>query len=207
MSKTINRPSENELSYMPVDITLLTMIQNSAIRDRRLFLCDEVTRESMFKIVYYMNRIKDFDDAEDISMKDRLPITIILDCYGGYVDHCLALMSTIESFKEMGYHIVTQVNSIAHSCGFMLLIMGSEKVGLRFAKTMLHQISSGTGGEVQTQEEQLEESKASWNLFKKLIVKNTKITMEELDDLTKRKFNWYFDMETALKYGVITKII
>jgi len=203
----MNKSLNGEMGYVPTDMILLNMVQNSAIRDRRLFLCDEVTRESMFKIVYYMNRIKDFDDNENIPMKDRLPISIILDCYGGYTDHCQALMGTIMSFKEIGYHIITQVNSIAHSCGFMLLIMGSEKVGLRYARTMCHQISSGTGGEIQTQEEQLEESKYSWNLFKNIIVENTKITIEELDDLTKRKFNWYFDMQTALKYGVIDKII
>ena len=74
-------------------------------------------------------------------------------------------------------------------------------------KTMCHQVSSGTYGEVQSQEEQLEESKRLWVLFKDIIVENTNITIEELNDITKRKFDWYFDMETALKYNVIDKII
>lgn len=206
MNKIINRPSD-EFSYVPIDMTLNMMIQNSALRDRKLYLCDEVTRESMFKIVYYMNRLKDIDDNDNIPMKDRKPISIILDCYGGYVDNCLALLSTIRAFKSMGYHIITQVNSVAHSCGFMILLMGSERKGLYFARTMCHQISSGTGGEVQSQEEQLEESKRLWVLFKDIIVENTSITIEELNDITKRKFDWYFDMESALKYHVIDKII
>jgi len=203
----MNKSLNGEMGYVPVDMILLNMIQNSAIRDRRLFLCEEVTRESMFKIVYYMNRIKDFDDNENIPMEERKPISIILDCYGGYVDHCLALMSTIISFKKLGYHIITQVNSVAHSCGFMILLLGSERLGLLYARTMCHQISSGTGGEVQSQEEQLEESKRLWVLFKDIIVENTNITIEELNDITTRKFDWYFDMKTALRYGVIDKII
>jgi len=206
MGKDINRPSD-EFSYMPIDMTLNMMIQNSALRDRKLYLCDEVTRESMFKIVYYMNRLKDIDDNDNIPMKNRLPISIILDCYGGYVSHGLALMSTIVSFKEMGYKIITQVNSVAHSMGFMLLILGSERRALRFMKTMCHQVSSGTQGEVQSQEEQLAESKRLWELMKTIIIENTSITMEELNDITSRKFDWYFDCETALKYNVIDVVV
>ena len=195
------------LGDIPIDLTLNAMVQNSALRDRKLYLCDEVTRESIFKIVYYMNRIKDIDDNENIPMELRKPIYIIEDCYGGYVSHGLALLSTIESFKEMGYKIITQVNSVAHSMGFMILILGSQRRALRYSKTMCHQISSGTYGEVQSQDEQLEEHKRLWELLKKIIVDNTKITMEQLEDITTRKFDWYFDSEMALEFGIIDEII
>lgn len=190
-----------------VDLELQTMTQNSSLRDRRLFLCDEVTRESIFKIVYYMNRIKDLDDSAKIPMSKRQSISIILDCYGGYVTHGLSLISTIEYFKEIGYNIITQCNSVAHSMGFMILIMGSERRILRYARTMVHQLSSGTFGEVQSQEEQLEESKRLYTILKEIIIKNTNITIEEMNDITSRKFDWYFDANQALEKGIVEKII
>jgi ATP-dependent protease ClpP protease subunit len=193
--------------FMPVDIELQSMVRNGALRDRRLFLCDEVTRESIFKVVYYMNRLKDLDDLEEIPMEERKPITIVLDCYGGYVSHGLSLISTIESFKKMGYKIITQCNSVAYSMGFMILIMGSERRMLKYSRCMCHQVSSGTYGEVQSQEEQLEESKRLWNSLKQIIIENTDITMDELDDITKRKFDWYFSAEESLTRKVIDKIL
>ena len=55
--------------------------------------------------------------------------------------------------------------------------------------------------------EDLEETKRLWDLSQKLYLKRTKLTQEQLDDLTVKKLDWHIDAETALKYEIVDEII
>lgn len=193
-----------EISYTYPDRFLDEMKINSAIRDRRIFISEEVDRESMFKACYLLDRLVEIDKLEG---KEKRDIELILDTYGGYIYHGLALISKIESLKEQGYKILTTVNSVAMSMGFMLLLVGSERRGLRHSRIMCHQPSSATWGTLQDQEESVEETRELWIRMKELIIKYTDITDEQLEDIKSRKFDWFMWSEDALRLKVIDKII
>ncbi|WP_299831256.1 ATP-dependent Clp protease proteolytic subunit [uncultured Metabacillus sp.] len=193
----------SELSYVYPDRFLDEMKINSAMRDRRIFISEEVDRESMFKACYLLDRLSHFDKQEG-TKKD---IEIILDSYGGVCYHGLALISKILSMREDGYRIITTVNSVAMSMGFMILLCGSYRRGLKHSRIMCHQPSSATWGTLQDQIESVEETIAIWNRLKELITKYTKITDEQLEDIKRRKFDWFMWSEEALELGVIDHII
>jgi len=193
----------SEMSFVPVDRFLEEMKMNSALRDRRIFISEEVDRESMFKACYLLDRLVELDKTEGVK-KD---IEIVLDSYGGYIYHGLALISKIESLRELGYKIITTVNSVAMSMGFMILLCGSERRGLKHSRIMCHQPSSASWGTLQDMEESVEETVELWNRMKDLIIKYTNITNNQLEDIKSRKFDWFMWSEDAIKLGVIDKII
>jgi ATP-dependent Clp protease protease subunit len=193
----------SELNYGYPDKFLDEMKINSALRDRRIFINEEVDRNSMFKVCYLLDRLVELDKQDGIK-KD---IEIILDSYGGYIYHGLALISKIQSLREIGYKIITTVNSVAMSMGFMILICGSERRALKHSRIMCHQPSSDSWGTLQDMEESVEETNALWNRMKKLIIKYTNITDEQLEDIKSRKFDWFMWSEEALKLNVIDKVI
>jgi ATP-dependent Clp protease protease subunit len=193
----------SEMSFVSTDRFLEEMKINSALRDRRIFISEEVDRESMFKACYLLDRLVELDKQDRIK-KD---IEIVLDSYGGYIYHGLALISKILSLREKGYKIITTVNSVAMSMGFMILICGSERRALKHSRIMCHQPSSASWGTLQDMEESVEETNSLWIRLKDLIKKYTNITEEQLEDIKTRKFDWFMWSEEALKLGVIDNLL
>lgn len=185
------------------DRIIQEMTINSPIRDRRIYLNDEIDRESIFKVIYWLDRL----EMLDLKTGKKNDIEIIIDSYGGSVYHTLSLISKIESLIAKGYNIITTVHSVAMSGGFFTLICGSERRALRHSRIMAHGISSGCFGSHQSMEEDMEETQSLWIRLKDITKSKTKISDEKLEELKKFKYDWFMWAETALELGVIDKII
>lgn len=194
----------SEMNFMPVDRFLEDMKINSALRDRRIFINEDVSGDSMFKACYLLDRLVEIDKSSGEGKPD---IEIVSDTFGGSCYAGLSLISKMESLKEQGYKIITTSNSVSMSMGFMILICGSERRALRHSRIMCHQPSSATWGSLQDQEESVEETLAIWNRMKELIIKYTNITDGQLEDIKSRKYDWFMWSEEAIKLGVIDNII
>lgn len=193
----------SELLTMYPDRIIEEMKVNSAIRDRRIFLSEEVDRESIFKVCYYLDRLVKLDQQTGA----KEDIEIVISSYGGYIYDGLALISKIESLKDMGYKVITTINSVAMSMGFMIGIVGSVRRALRHSRLMCHQPNSESWGTLQDQEESIEETQKLWTRIKELITKYTDITDEELEEIKSKKYDWYLWSEEAKELNVIDEII
>lgn len=185
------------------------MITNKALKERTLVLNDYVDVESIYKISYYMDRIKKQDDSKDLPKEDRI-ITIELSSGGGSITDGNFLMGKIEKFKEeYGYKIITRVNGYAYSMAFMIFIMGTEREIYRYSDVMIHDAATGMNGYMKADEinDLNEWFKRDWVKTKKIIIEKTKITDEQLEDMKARKLDWFMESDEALKLGVATKII
>ena len=185
------------------------MIANKALKERTLILNDYVDVESIYKISYYMDRIKKQDDSKNLPKEDRI-ITIELSSGGGSITDGNFLMGKIEKFKEeYGYKIITRVNGYAYSMAFMIFIMGTEREIYRYSDVMIHDAATGMNGYMKADEinDVNEWFKRDWIKTKKIIIEKTKITDEQLEDMKARKLDWFMESDEALKLGVATKII
>ncbi len=181
----------------------MEMRLSSALKRRKIYLSDEVDRETIFEVLYFLDRIQQMD--EKLGIKE--PIEIICDSYGGIVYHGLSLISKILELKDNGYHIISTVTGVGMSMGFMIPLVASERKIFRFGTLMCHQPSSATWGKLQDQEEDIQETLRLWNVLKGIICKHTKITDEQLEDIKIRKFDWYITPQQALELGIVDKII
>lgn len=196
-------------NILGMDTTLDEMYLSQALHNRTIHFITEFDREECYKAIYLMERIERLDDEENLPMDKRV-ITIVINSYGGVCYDFLAECSVVERLKERGYIIKTHTQGVGMSCGFMLGIIGSKghRTMARHSYIMCHQVSGGLGYcTIQDSKEYQIHSEDLWNKFKKLIIKCTNITEDQLEDMRVRKFDWYMDAETALKLGCIDKIV
>ncbi len=73
---------------------------------------------------------------------------------------------------------------------------------------MYHQLSWGSGfGKVRDIDEANTQVKKDQEKLDKIILDNTKITKEQLENMNERKKDWFMDVKEAFKLGVIDEII
>lgn len=196
-------------NILGIDSTLDEMYLSQALYNRTIHFITEFNREECYKAIYLMERIERLDDEENLPMDKRI-ITIVLNSYGGVCYDYLAWCSVVERLKEKGYIIKVHTQGVSMSCGFMQQIIGSKgyRTMARHSYLMCHQISGGQGYcTIQDSKEIQEHSEDLWNKFKTLILQNTNITDEQLEDMRSRKLDWYMDAEEALRLGCIDEII
>lgn len=181
------------------------MCNISPLRDRRIFLNEDINDESLFKLLYWLERLERFDEKIGI----KKPIEIVIDTDGGDAVGVLAVISKIESMKENGYKIITTARTHAYSGGFWLLICGSERRAYKNTRIMVHNILSGTMGRHQDMIDDLEDIQSIWIRLKKVVTKYTNITDKQIEELKKNKRDWYFWGDEAIEQnlGVIDKLI
>lgn len=193
------------MSQVVLDNIYLEMLTQDALKNRRIHLNDGVDDISIFKITYMMDKLRKMDEVEGIPMNKRLPITIVVNSYGGHIFEAMNLIGKMERFIEDGYEIITETGK-ACSCGHMIFQCGSHRRMNRYGYLMIHQLSSGSYGNY----EQLKvEQNFNTRLQKKLdeiTLAKTKIPKKLLLKKTKG-LDWWLDAEECLKYGVCDEII
>lgn len=192
----------SETLFQPTDMVIEEIKLNSANR-RKIYINEEVGRESMFKAIHLLDRIV----RTDASSEDKKDIDIVLDCEGGTIYFGLALISKIMELRDKGYNVNITVNSIAMSMGAMFLIVGTNRRAFRYATIMLHSPLSGSWGKLQDIEDDADETRRLWKLLKSIIIENTNITDNQLEEIKKMKQDWYITPQEALKLGIIDEII
>ena len=134
------------------------------------------------------------------------PIVIYIDSYGGYVD---ALAHMIETLDEVPNPIVTACIGCAMSCGAILLSHGDVRFLGTHSRVMVHEVSSGTSGNVQDMKEDIKETIRLNEYFMGLLAKNCGYkNYEELRKLIKEQDgrDRYLVGSDAIKFGIVDAI-
>lgn len=134
------------------------------------------------------------------------PIVVHIDSYGGYVD---ALAKMIETLDEVPNPIVTVCMGKAMSCGAMLLSHGDVRFLGRHSRVMIHEVSSGTFGNVQDMKEDVKETVRLNEYFMGLLAKNCGFkNYDELRKVLKEQDgrDRYLVGSDAIKFGIVDAI-
>lgn len=178
---------------------------SSALKNRVLYLSEDVEEDAIFKLNYYLDRIVRLDEKN--STKE--PITIMISSFGGSVYEILSSISRLEKMQEDGYIIKTVVDAKAMSCGSLLSQCGSKgyRYANRYATLLYHQVSSATWGTLAEMEVGTEETQRLWSLLKQITLKHTDVTDEWFESLKERNRDMYLTPEQCLKLGIIDHIL
>ena len=131
-------------------------------------------------------------------------IQLLLSTYGGEVYDGLSLYDAIKNSKTCVD--ITCFGKIM-SMGIIILLASKTRKAYRNTTFMIHEISSFGTGKVADIEESVEEAKRLNKLLFDIIEKETNISKAKLEEVYKRKQDWFFTAEEALKIGLITEII
>jgi len=131
------------------------------------------------------------------------PIRIFIDSFGGVV---YVLLGTIGLIQQSKTPVHTIGMGAAMSCGFLLLICGHKRFMTKEATIMYHQISAGNLGSIKELEENLEQLQFLQHKIEEMTIKYTDISKNKLQKVRKKKFDWYINVEEALKHGMVDEI-
>ena len=171
-------------------------IYSRLLKDRIIFLGEEVNEVTASSIVAQMLFLESEDPGKDINFYINLP--------GGIVPCGFAIYDTMQYIK---CDVSTICIGMAASMGAFLLAGGTKgkRMALPNAEIMIHQPSGGAKGqatEIQIAAENILKTKKKLN---EIIAANTGKPIEQVAQDTER--DYYMSAEEAKEYGIIDSII
>jgi ATP-dependent Clp protease protease subunit len=117
-------------------------------QDRTLYLFNQFYQDTAEEL------IRDMVSLDSVSNED---INIIINSYGG---SAYALLSIIDTIKNLNSKVNTVCLGIGASCGAILASIGNKRYIGENSKLMFHQVSSFAYGTIDQIENDLKESKS-----------------------------------------------
>ena len=171
-------------------------IYSRILKDRIIFLGEEVNHQSANSIVAQLLYLESEDPEKDIYLYINSP--------GGSVSDGLAIYDTMQYIK---CDVSTICVGMAASMGAFLLAGGTKgkRQILPNAEVMIHQPSSGTQGTVSDmliEARHVEKMKEKLN---RMLAENTGKDIEEIIKYTDR--DTWMTAEEALAFGIVDKLV
>jgi ATP-dependent Clp protease protease subunit len=143
---------------------------------------------------------------ESSKIDPNKPVVIYIDSYGGYVD---ALAKMVETLDEIPNPVVTVCMGKAMSCGAILLSHGDVRFLGAHSRVMVHEVSSGTYGDVHDMHADVKETVRLNEHFMGLLAHNCGFkNYAELRSVIKDQDgrDRYLFGEDAIKFGIVDVI-
>jgi len=166
-------------------------------------LYDDVDDDSIFRCIYTLMRIREFDNKTGI----KKPITLYINSCGGTVYDGMSLISLIESMQDEGYQIDTVNMGYAMSMGFIISLVGTHKYCFRHSTYMYHDISSLVIGKLAQMQEDIKQTERLRDEITEFVLSKTKLTKEQLYDIHEHKRDVYYTSKQAVELGICEEII
>ena len=171
-------------------------IYSRLLKDRIIFLGDEVNEATANLVVAQLLFLASEDPKKDINLYINSP--------GGSVYDGLAILDTMNLVKP---DVATFGVGLQASMGAVLLAAGAKgkRHMLPHAKTMIHQVSSGTNGKATDMEIDLRETLAVKQSLIDILVERTGQSEEKIRKDMER--DYWMTADEAVKYGLVDDIV
>lgn len=183
----VDQVGNNERSYD---------IYSRLLEDRIIFLSGEITDAVANSIVAQLIYLEGKNPDKDIFMYINSP--------GGSVSAGLAIYDTMNYIK---CDVATTCIGLAASMAAVILSSGAKgkRIALPNSEVMIHQPLGGTQGQATDIEIHAKHIQKTRALLNKILSDNTGKDIKTIQKDTER--DNYMDAETALKYGLVDKIL
>jgi ATP-dependent Clp endopeptidase proteolytic subunit ClpP len=131
------------------------------------------------------------------------PITIYIDSYGGAVDALAAMIETLDTIPNT---VITVAVGKAMSCGAILLSHGDVRFCGPNSRVMIHEVSSGTIGDVHDMKADTQEAQRLNSHFMGLLARNCGFkNYDEIRKLIKAQDgrDRYLNANEAVEFGIV----
>jgi ATP-dependent Clp protease protease subunit len=165
-------------------------------------LSGEISEESAKEIIQHISDINE----DDFGKEERFPIQLKINSIGGSMYDGFAIIGAIESSETPVY---TYGYGAIMSMALPILVSGVKRFAHPLTTFMYHECLDTFGHyeKVSILKENLEETERVMEMYDDHILNKTSFTKKQLDKVKKGKFDWYFDINEAIKYKVIDQVI
>lgn len=181
---------------------------NDYLHNNTIYLDSEVDRDSQVWFCRQLRKLGNQELSKD--EKDRKHIKIYISSYGGVLVDYFAMASLILYYEEKGLIIETYNMGYSCSAGAYLLMLGSKgyRYSTRYGEILVHQIQCGQPYGSQTDMKvRMNNIEENWNTLKDIMREHTKMSKEDIENLTKNNVDVTYNPKQALEKGIIDKLI
>lgn len=174
--------------------------------ESRTYVLGEINEESANALIAFILHVNEYDDLQEEKTNGylRKPIRLIVNSSGGTNYDGMAIIGAIETSK-------TEVHSVGFGCvmssALDVFVACHHRSAHRMTTFMYHSLRSISEGEVEKQVTDVNESLRIQSEGDKFLMSKTKLPKKRLDEIRKKKDDWYFTSQEALKYGVIDEVL
>lgn len=166
----------------------------------RIITLGDIDVESINEVIQLIYEINE----EDAKKTQKEPIKLIINSFGGELYSGLALIDTIDNSQ-------TPIHTICHgsamSMALVIYAAGHYRLASKYATFMYHEASYNVDGKVIHHKQEIEETERTDKICDAYLISKTKLTMKQLNDIRNKRAEWYFDVKTAMKYGLVHEIL
>jgi ATP-dependent Clp protease, protease subunit len=179
---------------------------NNNGKKRDFFLDGSVTEDTTRKIAESIIAINRYDDEQSALDSDykRLPISLIVNTYGGNLYDANMLVGVIE-ISTTPVH--TYNFGKAMSAGFLIFASGHTRFAHELATFMYHDASVGLHDSIEGLKESLKHYENLRDAMDKYLLCNSNLPKHIMDEHKKLKENWYISARDAHGYGLVDIVI
>ena len=168
--------------------------------NRELYLYD-ITPGCGTSIDGYIRFWNDYDNKHNIPIKERKPIKIYIDSYGGSLTDSFTIIDSIKMSKTPVWTIAV---GCAYSGGFFCFISAHKRIAYPHASFLFHEGSTGTSGTSSQFENYSVFYRKQLNQLKNIVLEHTAITENEYDIM--RKDDIWYDTNEGIEKGFVDEI-
>lgn len=174
--------------------------------NRELVLSDEINNSSIKSIIEQIIEINIEDDKnqKEIVGFERKPIKFFVNTNGGSIYSGLALIVVMNKSKTPIY---TYCLGMCFSMGLPVFLNGIKRKASKYSTFMIHDAISYCYDKIKQIDEDLNESKRIRQIVIDIILEKTDITKKQIDEIIKKKENWYIDGNEAKKLKIVDEIL
>ena len=171
------------------------------LKERRLFINDEIDSGIIDSIVYHILRYNKEDKG--LAIKDRKPIYLFLNSNGGSVVDGYGVIDVMMTSKTPIYTIN---QASCFSMGFLIFLAGQKRYAMPRSEFLMHDGSTFSWDSMAKAKDRMEfEAVQLEQVTKQYILNRTKIDEKLYDE--KYRVEWYMLPEEAKRLGICTDII
>jgi ATP-dependent Clp protease protease subunit len=152
----------------------------------------------IIEVIYDINE-------EDIKKSQKEPIRLIVNSPGGDVYHGFALVDVISNSSTPIYTIC---HGHAMSAALIVYAAGHKRFASQRATFMYHEMAWSTHQEkLQYHLQEAKEGERMWKMYDEYLLSRTNLTAKQLSEVKKTRGEWYMDIKTAIRYGLVDELI
>ena len=174
--------------------------------ERTIMISDSINGEMAKNIIEKIIDINEKDTKQEEKLREfkREPINVIVNSFGGSVYDGFGIVDIIRA-SETPVH--TYCMGSAMSMGFIIFLVGHERYAGENCTFMYHEIASTMGGKLEGFKMEVEELTRLQIMLDDIVLDNTSIMKDKLEDYKGRKAEWYISAKEGLKLGICSELI
>tara|TARA_R110002110_G_scaffold167033_2_gene368040 strand:+ start:2655 stop:3335 length:681 start_codon:yes stop_codon:yes gene_type:complete len=210
-------PDDNMFNFL-----INTTEKDEPEKNRMIGIYEDVSEEAAGSIVFsllvlhengkYKVPKEGTEDKEEIGEEELedawKPIKLLVSTQGGSAHEMFAIYDTM-TFVGKDCDIETIGMGKVMSAGVLLLASGTKgkrRIGAN-CRVMIHPVAGGAMGDLQDIENDIQEIKWLQKQYIRCLANETNLTEKKIRAIMKKKVNYYFSAEEAVKMGIADEIL